>query len=283
MMPKHGAALMLLAGLALVLATALAWHVMRDHMTVSHLSIVDSAVDVVTDTRDVCNGTPSSPSDAIGLLKTTAVSANRISYAAAPARDFTQANIAIVGTSTLAPQTVQMALLCRLRAAGLSARFVSAITTPLTSQHLDFVEAKLNGHWVLLDPLLDAVVRDSRGRLLGAADIRRALYDGTFRGIGYHSFAGDAAVLEESGNSQLHKFHYGVIATRLFGLSLVERVPPLRFLAGARGVIDRNLLDGHNEDISMQQWIYAVVVLFLPLTGCMLIAAGILATAFGRK
>jgi hypothetical protein len=281
MTAKRGAVVTLAAGLALLLAAAFAWHGLRNHMMVTRLSIVESATDVVTDTQGACAGVPPGLHNAFALLKGGAVLSTRISYAAVPARDFTEANAVIAGGDAVAPQTLQLSLLCRLQAAGFDARFVSAITTPLTSQHLDFIEAKLDGHWVLLDPVLDAVVQDRKGRLLGDADIRRALYDGKFRDIGYRSFAPRAAGMEASGNSQLHKFHYGVIATRLFGLGVLERVPPLRFLTGARGVIDRGLLDGHNEDISLQQWLYAFVVLILPLMGCILMAAGILAAARG--
>ena len=283
MQPMKISIFFLVCGMFVLTATGLAWQMMRNHMTVMRLSIADSSKYLVTDLGESCAGTHRDLRDPLTLLRSVAVPSARISYEVVPASDFVHADMAISGKGAVAPQTLQLALLCHLRAAGLAARLVSAVTTPLTSQHMDVVETRLAGHWILLDPVLDAVVQDGRGNLLGSADIRQALYNGGFRAIGYHSFAPNAAVQEESGNDQLHKFHYDVVVTRLFGLSTWQRVPPMRFLDGAHGVIERSLLDGHNEDIFLQQWIYALVVLFLPLTGILLMLTGILFAVRGWR
>jgi hypothetical protein len=266
----------LVLGAVLLVATALFWHGLRDHMTVMRLVVMNNTDDVVTPDGGACTGTPSQSADTLKLLQSVIVPNARLDYGSVPLRTYDEASRAVAGGGKVAPLTLQLALFCKLRAAGIAARFVSAITTPLTSQHLDMIEAKTGGHWILLDPVTGGVVENTKGVLLGAGDVRRALYDGGFRDIRFHSFAADAADREASGNGQLHKFHYNVIAVHLFGLATLQRLPPWRFIDGATGVIDHRLLDGHNEDIALQQLIYAGVVLAMPLAGLLLLAIGAL-------
>ena len=66
---------------------------------------------------------------------------------------------------------------------------------------------------------------------------------------------------------------------RWFGLKPAQKLPLLRYFTGAAAVLDRKLLDNHDEDITLQQWLYMLITLLLPLAGLVMTAGGVLAIA----